>query len=438
MPVMYAMSEDRARPLGPGRAEHELPVLFHLMDVSRKRQAPPEASPPARHTAAAVEAHLPTAPASQNLSSVVSTLLPQPAPPTAACESALPLLNPHNSVVASIEPPPTTPQYPVSDTLLAAVTSPIDSSESVSTPLTKLSEVQPGEKPKNQLAPRRKQKTAASEDWFASHGKYIAIGFVLALIGTIWVARSNRQLTNSATVASPWKSPLADDRPSEPHASPSITIPAAGSAHSTVLVSADSQVELHPPTTSHFASGAKGDGKDQGKDRLFDFPSTKAPDERVATRPDGGTNDASSSSQKGAAANAAERPAPPVTPAPSGAPALSPAYPTTSSSTPVLSYPAAVTPTGSYPQTSAPPLVGPSLPVGPPPLPATGYPVAPQGASGAVPDYRSQFPVPAGAAAPQPPAWTASPPGGNLPGQYQPFDNTARGPRNERTGSGNY
>jgi len=351
--------------------------------------------------------------------------------------------------VASIVPPPTTHQYPVSDTLLAAVTSQNASSEpagreitqpsgpattvNATATATEVADAQPSEKLKNQLASRRKHKTADSEAWFATHGKYIAIGFVLALIGTIWVARSNRQQSNLGTAASPWKSPLADDRPSEPHASPSITIPAAGSAHSTVLVSADSQVELHPPTTSHLAAGAKGDGKD----KLFDFPA-KAPDERVATRPDGGTSDASSSSQKSAAANGVERPAPPVTPAPSGAPALSPAYPTTSPAAPPLSYPAAVTPSGSYPQTSAPPLVGPSLPVGPPPLPAAGYPVAPQGASGAVPDYRSQFPVPAGAAAPQPPAWPAAPSGANLPGQYQPFDNTARGPRNERTGSGNY
>src|SRR5687767_4690050 len=100
MPVMYAMSEDRARPPGPGRAEHELPVLFHLMDVSRKRQAPPEVSPPARHIAATAESHFETAPVSQNLSSVVSTLLPQPAPSTATSEGAFPP-DPQNSVVAS-------------------------------------------------------------------------------------------------------------------------------------------------------------------------------------------------------------------------------------------------------------------------------------------------------------------------------------------------
>jgi hypothetical protein len=233
---------------------------------------------------------------------------------------------PHNSVVAPPEPTPATRQYPVSDTLLAAVTSQIDSSGTAgrepseqsgssttvvaATPATDVSEAQPSEKPKNQLASRRKHKTTASEDWFASHGKYIAMGFVLALIGTIWVARSNRQQSNSATAASAWKSPLADERTSDSHASPEITVPANGSANSTVLVSADSQVELHPPTSSHFATGATGDGKNQGKDKLFDFPSHKTTDERLATRPEGGSSDASTSGQKSTSANAVERPAP--------------------------------------------------------------------------------------------------------------------------------
>jgi hypothetical protein len=431
---MYAMSEDRARPPGPGRAEHELPVLFHLMDVSRNRPTPPEASPPPQHTIAAVEAQLAPAPASQNVSSVDATLLPQPATTRATCELSLPPPNTHDSVALPLEPASAKHSYPVSDTLLAAVTSQVGSSGPAITQATETSDAQAVEKPKNQLASRRKHKTAASEDWFASHGKYIAIGFVLALIGTIWVARGNRQQSNSTAAASPTKSLLAD----EPPGAPSITIPAAGSAHSTVLVSADSQVELHPPTTSHIAAGAKGDGKDQGKDKLFDFPATKGLDERIATRPDGGASEGSSSIQRNAAANPVERPTPQVTPPPPGAPALSPAYPTTSPAAPPLNYPAAVAPTGSYPQTSAPPLVGASPAVGPPPLPAAGYSVAPQGAGGAAPNYRSQFPVPAGAAAPQPPAWTASPSGANLPGQYQSFDHTARGPRNERTGSGNY
>jgi hypothetical protein len=280
MPVMYAMSEDRARPPGPGRAEHELPVLFHLMDVSRPRQAP-EASPPARQTAGAGEAHLATPPVSENLSSIVSTLLsqptlPQPAP-TASSESALPPPNPYDSVVASLAPLPATHRYPVSDTLLASVTSQVSSGGPAGGELpeqggssttvqslvhaTEAPEAPPGEKPKNQLVSRRNHKTTGSEDWFATHGKYIAIGFVLALVGTIWMARNNRQQSNSASAASPWKSPLADEQTSDSHKSPSITIPAASSAHSTVLVSADSQVELHPPTTPQFAAGARGDGK---------------------------------------------------------------------------------------------------------------------------------------------------------------------------------
>ncbi len=446
---MYAMSEDRARPPGPGRAEHELPVLFHLMDVSRPRQSPPEVSPLEAQCCPTTEPQISTPTASQHLSSIASELLPLPAAPTVTGESEL---LPPISVAASFEPLPATHHYPVSDTLLAAVTSEIAASEPATSEIpqpsaslkavdlaaqaTEPSEAQPSETPKNQLAPRRKLKTPASEDWFAAHGKYIALGFVLALIGTIWMSRTNRQRANPPAASADWKPLIADDRASGPLSAPTITIPAAGSAHSTVLVSAGSQVELHPPTTTAIAKGSSGEGKNQGQDKLFDFPSAKRADDRVAARPDSGTINASSSSQKYTSATATEGPA--VTPAPSSAPALSLAYPTTAPAGPTPNYPAAVSRTSSYPQTSAPVLVGPNPPTGAGASPAANYSGTPQYNGGAAETYRSQFPVPAGAAAPQSSAWGASPSGGNLPGPYQSLDNTARGPRNERTGSGNY
>src|SRR5207237_59065 len=55
--------------------------------------------------------------------------------------------------------------------------------------------------PRSQSPSRRKPQTPASEDWFASHGKFIAIAFVLALIGTVYFARTNRRKGDGVAAA---------------------------------------------------------------------------------------------------------------------------------------------------------------------------------------------------------------------------------------------
>src|SRR5206468_11032842 len=109
------------------------------------------------------------------------------------------------------------------------------------------------------------------------------------------------------------------------------------------------------------------------------------------------------------------------------APALAPAYPVTTSP---ASYPS-TTAAPAYPQTPGPALQGPA---------------------NAAPSYRSQFSAPSAQqpasqqpasqqVAPQPgapPSGWSPPTGAYAPNQYQPMDNTARGPRSEFTGSGRH
>jgi hypothetical protein len=292
------------------------------------------------------------------------------------------------------------------------------------------------------VRPRKKPKTSASEDWFASHGKYIAIAFVVALCGTVYFARSNREKGTVARQEPAAQSPLIENLPAaggskgagsgEQNLWPEAMTHnhKTGHAAATPVQTAsatESKVELFAPQAVAEAPAEKK------KDNLFEFAAAKS-DERVAARDDA------------AKANLAPPLASPAAPA---VPAEPTNYPVTSP--PASRYPVTNPAASAYPSTSPPtsaaypstaptaPALPASAPVAPPAMPSS-YPAAPAyqpaAQNGPSIDYRSQFP-----AAPAPPAQQqAWPPAGygQQPGSYQPFDNTARGQRNERTGSGTY
>jgi hypothetical protein len=151
---------------------------------------------------------------------------------------------------------------------------------------------------------------------------------------------------------------------------------------------------------------------DKKRDNLFEFASAKN-EERVATR----TDEAAKSTSQPSTGTGPEVAAYPVTPPPASR------------------YPVTNPPAAAYPATALPP----GAPVASPPMP----PAQPQTygqpwqAQSQPVDYRSQYPVAPAANAAQQQAWPPSGYGGQS-SSYQPFDNTARGPRNERTGSGTY
>ena len=440
---------------GPQRGE--LAVLFHLVDVSRPRPAPrPDqlATLPLDHslqlrgaTSTVLQTTLPTTFSFQGTEQPPPAMGEMPPPKIDKVAPAVFEATAPQYALAASEPAVTAPAA-AADQKPAA---PIEA-EAVSTP--EPAKQQP-EAPANLPASRRQSRTRPSEDWFATHGKYIAIGFVLALIGTVYAARSHRKQAESTqamgTTSSPWQTKSHEHPTSDSVATGPSKVQAIG-----VSAVSDSRVELHAPITAPLAE-VSTDSKAITADKLFEFPVPKKSEERVASRPEGPkTNETNSPSEKAASVNASE----PTTTSPQSnlGPSLHPSQSgtpsQTASATIVQSMPT------SYPLTSSPPLVGPAATNSASLAPA-GYAGPAQPPPGTERDYRSQYPVQTGPY-PSPPQQVQSPaqawappgpspspyqagpyqPGSYQPGSYQPAANqpvqTARGPRNERIGSGNY
>jgi len=271
------------------------------------------------------------------------------------------------------------------------------------------------------LTPRPRSKTAGKSDWFTTHGKYIAIAFVIALLGTIVLARLNRRAV--PTLAEPKHShpgeaghKLTATKPpsqativgqvsqDQAHAKTASGIQETSPAQ---LAEPQPHTDLHPPTIPQLAVRPNTESTpEQPKDESL-FPWAKT-DERVATRPEPPT-----------IAPAQEAPITPVPP--SGAP--SPANPEIA----VPQYPVTATPEPVYPTAgpAAPPAPGAAYSAPGPAYPTTSTP------------NQYQFPAPAPAPTTQPASGPAlAPPTGGS--QYFPQDNSASGSRYERTGSGLY
>jgi len=173
----------------------------------------------------------------------------------------------------------------------------------------------------------------------------------------------------------------------------------------------ESKVELLAPQLVSESSG------DKRKDNLFEFAvSPKSSDDRLATRTDDPAK-ATGQSPNTMVQNSFV----PVT------------YPVTTPST--ASYPVTSPAPPAYPTTAASTIPA-NAPVAPPPLPPAYQASAYQPAQAAPIDSRSQFPAATQPATTQNQYWS---PNGTAPSpSYPSYDNTARGPRNERTGSGTY
>jgi hypothetical protein len=239
-------------------------------------------------------------------------------------------------------------------------------------------------------------------DWFSNQGKFIAIGFVLALIGTIYVARSNRG-SGPATAIQPTVHPGEAGQQLAAGDSKAATVVGKNKNASPVDATADSAAEtspaelaeattaekppatdLHPPTIPQLVrEPANSSQPDNGAL----FPWSEQPVERLATRP--------------------------IEPPATTSPPAQPQYPITPANAPLSQ---------SYPVTSA---ANPSFAPGP------------QVPAPAAPDYRSPY-IPAPPAGQPPMSGQSFAPSGGAASPYMPSDNTARGYRYERTGSGPY
>jgi len=499
---MNHLATARGRAPHSERPSRELPVLFHLMDVSRPRPVAPLPDAPSADAPSTNEL-VPAAVSQASPIELPPATPPSAEPPIADFSPTEPL--PPEPIVVSQPPvaeagtasPPAstaptkfsldrpielcmTPSAPAADT--AAVTQP---SEEPPNHLTDNYELQAAVEhpvtPRPPFETRRKFRMPLSEDWFAAHGRYIAVVFVLALIGTVYLARTNRRPAKDPAASTQMVANIQIDKAASVEA-PAIVISAAPPLNSaagappklvdTASATSDARTELHPPTAPEVAAKTATENKTASADNLFVFPQAKKAEERVATRPDAPqtivnptvTTPAPAAAPFASAGSSNfSPPAAPAMPTPQ-APSLSPAYPTTAM--PPVNYPTTSPPQHAYPTTAAPPLAeahGPAMP----PRVAPGQPSPYQPVYSPTNTFQSP-PVNPGQSAWQPPttqmpaarapaaqgtwtpnvqgAWTPNAPGewsppasgGGMPPPYQPQDNSARGFRNERTGSSLY
>ena len=421
--------------------KRSLPVLFHLLDVSRSRRnaAPPAAAEPPAEIAAPV-AHFPAPPPAPVHSSDLNLSLPADTlpsviepPPAAEPKFALEPAVAQQSLETVAETPAAEP---------AAVSIP-DPTSKLETPPPGATATAPSPRSEAQRASaerRRKLKTPISEDWFAAHGKYIAIAFVLGLAATIYFARTSRR-TPPAPEASNLKLDIesGDAKLATSNYKPAATVVAneAASAASPAKLTetaAGPQAELFPPTAAPIAAAAPAESGATDSGDLF--PEKQSP-ATVAARPTG-PQEIVNHTLTPAATTAPSATAPP----PSAAvPAPEPSYPTTGYPTtglPAANYPATNPPLPTYPTTASPTGFAPApptLPPQPPPYQPSQFQPSQFQPSQFQPSQFQPSAAPPGAAAP--PVWSQPLPPG-MPPQNQPPFTPAPGTRYERNGSGLY
>lgn len=373
------------RPEGTGTSPpREMPVLFHLMDVSRPQSNTTLAAAPRGSAPSSVISE-----PESGLDQIPATTTPFSSPaasgPLVAAESPekpeAAEVAPSNLSIPPVESKPTTPAAEAANTIAEP---------------SKPSPAQ-APSPRSKAEERRKAKSSARGDWFTRQGKYIAIGFMLALAATIYVARSGKQATKPAAAKNTQAHPgeavnqvaASSARPATVvgEAKPATKTGSGGTSEASPARLAEApkpeaapQVDLHPPTIPQLASEPP-EGQRRADEGLFPWATRE--DERIATRPD-----------------------PPQPSDPQIAP-------------------------------SNQPFNGP--PTGPPPTAAPDGGSQPEQPYYPTTGYQGQY-HPAVAPPPQisPPGPELGPPAGGPPPQYTPQDNSARGYRYERTGSGLY
>jgi hypothetical protein len=382
----------------------EIPILFHLRDVRQCRSA-------AEGDAASCEAPAETALSGAESQGNASCSTSVAAPVTVAAATTLPV-----AVVdakAAVE-------------LKAAAPEPI--TEAIS-PVASETPKEPEEAQKVSLARGRKPVTT-TDHWFVSQGKYIAIGFAVALLGTVIYSHATRPTAPGNGPQAVHSFPGDAGLPAVQESPNAGLVKAPATPNTVAFVGATSEVvpakpaeaaaavtepktELHAPVAAQIANGTPAGTQPKTDESLF--PWAKKAEERVASRPAGPayienpamTNANDRATGFSQTANPPEI-APPALPPVAQATAPEPAYPTTAA------------------RSAYPPVGGPA-------------PVAAPNFAGQMPNQnagnRSAY-VPSAGGPP-----TAGYPAAPVGAATQPYttpENTARGPRYDRTGSGIY
>ena len=336
-------TEKRRTSPTPPRPLRELPVLFHLMDVSRPKgfSAPPpafsldaEGEPSALPSAEAFDLETAAKLVQTKAYGSLPADLPSPKLDSgslepAALESAAPeaeALEAKALAPATQVSLPPADEHPISE----LSTNPHAQGSAEAPAVTESSA-----EPKLETPPppadegvslrqraeerQRKRQNDKQDDWFHTQGRYIAIGFVLALLATIYLARTNRKSPSPpvAGKTKPAATAPAKTAPAAKKPAASVATTAAITAvHPTEKSPADQpQAALHPPTIPQLAQ-EPATSTAPATETLFSF--SKSAGDRLAAR-----TDVPASTQPTSAA-------PPPPSAPTDPPNLQPQYPSTS------------------------------------------------------------------------------------------------------------
>jgi hypothetical protein len=461
----------------PPRRPLEMPVLFQLADLSLPRAKAALSSAPQ----AAVVEPVTTLAAPEIIAPVVT-------PPTAAIAEpvtieppktespkspkreippveTLPLESPQ-AVISQVEPQssPTAPLVVAEETKTAPLVARETKSEAPaiaeSASIKTVAESTPSiaaavtssatdtTPPKEPMAPspreraeqraKNRQPIPASNDWMRTHGKFIAVGFVIALIATIYMAQNGDEPTpanpnaGAASAKADAKAPPAENEAeskiTDAHTAKESVV-TTGHDHSPGLLKETNPAEEHSPAEAHaeLPVPTTGDaakepvGERDAADSKSLFPWKEPAEARVASKPDNGRSNIQLNPHV----------TEPKTKAKDEAPAEElPAEGTPAEESPAEEAPSLYGPPSS--QRQAPAAMQPASlgqRVGTPP----GYPVTSENS------YREYEPPQNRAAPAQPRATSQATPASYQPGTPNNVPPTrTSGPRNERTGSGLY
>lgn len=384
MTATLAAQKRRLSPTPP-RPLRELPVLFHLMDVSRpKEYSPPPAFslggiselPPPAGEREDVD-HAPAEPFDlETAAKLVATKAfgTLPAEPVAAPSPVVTdeTAATHDEQLPTLGFDEISPAVPEAEAHSDTATAPaLETPPPAADDAVSLRD--------RAIERSRKRQQNKQDDWFRSQGRFIVIGFIAALCVTIYVARTNRWPA-APPVAVKRSAQTSDSKASATKGNAKLPL-ASGPSVSITNVrptdkksSTEPRTALHPPTIPQLARDP-GTTTEPAIDTLFTF--SKRPEDRLASRTDD-INPAITTAPPSASS---------ATALPAG-PTLQPQYPTTS-------YPAGYQPVG--------PMAAP-VPGGGPSATSAGANLTP--AASVAPLY--------------------------------PTTNAARGIRNERNGSGLY
>ncbi len=283
----------------PPRPRRELPVLFHLLDVSqppgftpaRPVELPSTPSDPPSSADLFDSSAEPTNSVSQAFDLATAAGLAETSGLGSLLTEPLTHRGSHATVEEQIESnrePAQAADEPLTSTKGSTADAPLEGSAARADESVTLRQ-------RAHERRQKRQKSAAKDDWFSTQGKFIMIGFLVALVATIYVARTGRKpaapplvrkpahlrsdaAAKLATESSAPTTPKKGDAKLPQSSGPATSITSVRSSEKSPA--GQSRTALHPPTIPQLSQEPAAGSP--ANDALF--PWAKGDDTRTAAR----------------------------------------------------------------------------------------------------------------------------------------------------------